>query len=1518
MKIKQVLALLFVVTFSLSSWADRISPEDAAAIAASFVNNQPALRKAHKAPQTAASMRLAHTRQKASSTENAFYVFNRADKAGFIIVSADDRTAEDVLGYSDNGAEFNMETINPNLRWWLDRYAEEISAIDQDPEAAVQPRKARQAVTAIAPLLVNKNGVEITWYQETPYNNYCPIDQRDNTRCYTGCVATASAQIMYKWQYPAKGTGSHSYTWKDCKDDNCTQYWSKTMSSNFDTVTFNWDNMLPAYGSVNYTTAQAKAVASLMYNMGIAAEMSYGGDANGGSGAWTDVAAYGLKNFFGYEFDRFITMYSQSNYGTASVSPAEYGVSTTTITNYFNTDLEAGRPILMGGEDSNGGGHEFVCDGRDANNKFHINWGWEGDGNGYFAITALKPTGTSYNFSTNIDALIGLRPAKTYADVNVTWMANGQQFDQTVAKSGVLSLPTSTPADCVNGKEFVGWTAVADYEGDAAPEFVISGTLIEENATYYAVYATKEEGQGGGSSEESLTFSNLGLDNQADVDGQVIAIGNNSSITFSKGTGSNGPKYYNTGSAIRAYGGNTIVVEATGNMSEIVFSFASGEGSNAITADKGTYDNGTWTGDANSVTFTIGGTSGHRRIASVKVTVAGGSGVSYSDFSTSCGSAEPCVLSGLDLNTDNVQKTFVTGEAFNYDGLIVTAFYSNCNSRVVTPTTVTNPDMSVAGEKAITVRYDENGSMIYAAYTINVVDPETYTIRFINNGVQIGEAQNVVEGQSPVVPENPEACEGYEFFGWFTETFDETTNAPAKVEDFTAVKDQDYYAVFSRTEVTEGQGGGSAEVADELTVATTGVSGNTYTDWSGISVNSSAVYAGQSAGGNNAIQLRSKNSNSGIITTSSGGTITKVTVAWNSNTSGRTLDVYGSNTAYTNASDLYGNNAGTKLGSIASDTDTDLVIEGDYAFVGVRSNNSALYMDAITFTWKTEGGSGGSSSSVTYYTTAPNCEPVEEIAVTGVALDKESVTLVVGQTATLVATVLPENATNKNITWTSDNEAVATVANGVVTAVGAGETTITVITVDGNFQAQCIVSVNAPVVKEWYTIEEVVAMFDGTLPTEEITVRGYVTKIQTAYSAQYGNISFWMDDTADGAQNRFEAYRTVPVEESDIDVAVGDYVEAKGTLTLYGSTKEFAQGGTYHILSGHETVAVEGVELDQPDAALTVGDSILLIATVLPENATNKNVTWSTSNDKVAIVEYGLVIAVGVGDAEITVTTEDGQFSATCSVIVEEPENPTYYTIRFFNNGEQIGAEQVILENSFPEVPADPTPTCENHTFVGWWTDSLGKDNTEKKDWITDFKATKDQDYHAIFSKKVQSEGQGSVTEHVTFADLGYENSAEVTIVTMDNCTLTFDKGTGTTTPKYYTSGAAVRCYKNNTLTITSDNAITGIAVTTVSGYDGVIKASEGEYSDGTWSGSTTSVTLTNAPEDNAQWRIVTIEVTTGAGSVTYYSSLEYCDESAIEAVEEAGAVAEKVLRNGQIFILRGDAVYSITGARVQ
>ena len=156
-------------------------------------------------------------------------------------------------------------------------------------------------------------------------------------------------------------------------------------------------------------------------------------------------------------------------------------------------------------------------------------------------------------------------------------------------------------------------------------------------------------------------------------------------------------------------------------------------------------------------------------------------------------------------------------------------------------------------------------------------------------------------------------------------------------------------AKYTKTVVVEGG------VVDVLNLALTGVKGTTYSSWSGKTSKSSAVYAGQSAGGNNSIQLRSSNSNSGIVTTQSGGKVKKISIDWNSNTAAtRELWVYGKNTAYTNPTELYNASTdGDKLAEIACGT-TEFVIEGDYEYIGLRSGSGAMYLNSIEITWVEE------------------------------------------------------------------------------------------------------------------------------------------------------------------------------------------------------------------------------------------------------------------------------------------------------------------------------------------------------------------------------------------------------------------------------------------------------------------------------------------------------------------------------------------------------------------------------------
>ena len=149
----------------------------------------------------------------------------------------------------------------------------------------------------------------------------------------------------------------------------------------------------------------------------------------------------------------------------------------------------------------------------------------------------------------------------------------------------------------------------------------------------------------------------------------------------------------------------------------------------------------------------------------------------------------------------------------------------------------------------------------------------------------------------------------------------------------------------------------AGEVTDVLNRDLTGVTVGTYKAWSGKKSTSDAIYSGISAGSSGSIQLRSDNSSScsGIVTTKSGGKVKKVVVKWNSRTvAGRTLDIYGKNKAYTSTADLYDvDNQGTKLGSIVCETSTELEVDGDYKYIGLRSNSGAMFLLSIEMTWQT-------------------------------------------------------------------------------------------------------------------------------------------------------------------------------------------------------------------------------------------------------------------------------------------------------------------------------------------------------------------------------------------------------------------------------------------------------------------------------------------------------------------------------------------------------------------------------------
>ena len=248
---------------------------------------------------------------------------------------------------------------------------------------------------------------------------------------------------------------------------------------------------------------------------------------------------------------------------------------------------------------------------------------------------------------------------------------------------------------------------------------------------------------------------------------------------------------------------------------------------------------------------------------------------------------------------------------------------------------------------------------------------------------------------------------------------------------------------------------------------------------------------------------------------------------------------------------------------------------------------------------------------------------------TGVTLNQTAATLDVGSSVTLTATVLPETAANKNVTWSSSNTAVATVNNGVVTAVATGTATITVTTEDGGRTATCAIIVNPATV----------SVIGITLNQQSATILiGDTLRLIptiTPANATNQNITWTSSNIT-----------IATVNSNGVVTAI-----SAGTAMITATTQDGNRTATCAVMV--TTSAVTGVTLNQTTASLFAGETVTLVPTILPENATNKNVTWSSNNPAVATVSSsGIVTAVSVGTATITVTTQDGNRTATCVVTV--------------------------------------------------------------------------------------------------------------------------------------------------------------------------------------------------------------------------------------------------------------------------
>ncbi len=369
MRILQTLVLF--LTVAIPSFANPIGERKA-------LQNADAFLRSKGLPSAEGKLHLAYRSTMEDNNSNAyFYVFNHTDGKGFVILSGDDQTVP-VLAYSDQGA-FDINNLPGNVRWWMEYYKEAVREV-AEKKLKNAPALARPA-DVIQPMLRTK------WNQDGPYNGLCPVI--NGTRCPTGCVATAMAQVIYYHKCPeGECSAIPSYT---------TQSHNVFMPS-LPATTFDWENMHNSYNSQSSQESK-DAVAKLMQYCGQAVKMDY---TPASSGAMTDGLTTILPRYF--KFPWTIHNVSREGYTIAQWD------------SLLINELKNNRPVLYTGYTSAWEGHAFVCDGYDGKGFYHINWGWGGAADGHYRISVLDATAngiggssTSLRFNVMQSALIGVK-----------------------------------------------------------------------------------------------------------------------------------------------------------------------------------------------------------------------------------------------------------------------------------------------------------------------------------------------------------------------------------------------------------------------------------------------------------------------------------------------------------------------------------------------------------------------------------------------------------------------------------------------------------------------------------------------------------------------------------------------------------------------------------------------------------------------------------------------------------------------------------------------------------------------------------------------------------------------------------------------------------------------------------------------------------------------------------------------------------------------------------------------------
>ena len=335
------LLLLFLQTLSIQ--AREVSPEEALSVARRYVRIS---------EQTQHEVRM---RTKALLQSTPYYIYNDAGGNGFVIVASNDAMGE-VLAYSTSGA-IDTARLNPEVRFLLQSYRDVYNQLKSNTQLTTQAPHAPKPADVVLPLIKSR------WGQGEPYNKL--------THYYTGCVATAMAQIMYYHQWPLRGQGSNSYT---------VNYEGQTRSADFSQSQYAWEQMRPTYTYGSYTKQQEDAVAKLMSDVGISVYMQYTPNS---SSAQNFAAAQAFRSYFDYD----AAIVTKENEGNAH------------FLEVIQDELRKGFPLYISGNQRSGAsGHAWVADGFDSEGLIHMNFGWDGQADGYYSLAALNLSSSGTEF----------------------------------------------------------------------------------------------------------------------------------------------------------------------------------------------------------------------------------------------------------------------------------------------------------------------------------------------------------------------------------------------------------------------------------------------------------------------------------------------------------------------------------------------------------------------------------------------------------------------------------------------------------------------------------------------------------------------------------------------------------------------------------------------------------------------------------------------------------------------------------------------------------------------------------------------------------------------------------------------------------------------------------------------------------------------------------------------------------------------------------------------------------------